>query len=145
MEEQFVIKDLDEFVLATRKVVYNLFLTNNDMSNDIDIMFKEITQSDKDEFDTSLSQEEAKTIIKQFIIKQINKKTKKIRYLVNNDSYIKILENLNSRMVSNILNSLVNKGFLESAYDTESDDFVFWVKDEHKKAINKIIEKPETD
>lgn len=143
--ESFIINNMDEFVLKTRTIIYNLFLENAKDPNDIDIMFQEIAQIHNDEFNESLSQEEATTIIKQFVTKQINRKTKQIRYLITNDSYIKILENLNARMVSNILNSLVNKGFLESAYDTESNDFVFWVKDEHKKAIKKIIEKPETD
>ena len=45
-------------------------------------------------------------------------------------------------MVSNILNQLVNKGILESAYDEKSNDFIFWLKesigDEEKN-------KPETD
>jgi hypothetical protein len=42
-------------------------------------------------------------------------------------------------MVSNILNSLVNKGLVETAYDAEANDFIFWVSDENKK------ENPETD
>ncbi|NBT08684.1 MAG: hypothetical protein EBS98_07780, partial [Chitinophagia bacterium] len=53
-----------------------------------------------------------------------------------------ILEELNSRLVSNILNSLVNKGLIESAYDSDTNDFVFWVKNDSK---DKQQEKPETD
>ena len=41
---------------------------------------------------------------------------------------------------SKILNGLVNKGLVETAYDSESNDFIFWVKDDNKKE-----EKPETD
>jgi hypothetical protein len=33
-------------------------------------------------------------------------------------------------MISNILNSLVNKGVLDSAYDSDQNDFIFWVKDD---------------
>jgi hypothetical protein len=32
-------------------------------------------------------------------------------------------------MISNILNSLVNKGMIETAFDNKSNDFVFWIKD----------------
>jgi hypothetical protein len=39
-------------------------------------------------------------------------------------------------MVSNILNSLVNKGVLDSAYDDEQNDFIFWVKEEKQKPEN---------
>ena len=45
---------------------------------------------------------------------------------------------MNSRMISNLLNGLVSKGLVESSYDSELNDFVFWIKDENK-------EKPETD
>lgn len=43
-------------------------------------------------------------------------------------------------MVSNILNTLVNKGVLDSGYDSEKNDFIFWVKED---ANNQ--ETPETD
>lgn len=41
-----------------------------------------------------------------------------------------MIETFNSRMVSNMLNNLVNKGVLETAYDSESDDFIFWTKND---------------
>jgi hypothetical protein len=44
-------------------------------------------------------------------------------------------------MVSNLLNNLVNKGVIETGFDSDSNDFVFWIKDNDK---NKT-EKPETD
>lgn len=43
-----------------------------------------------------------------------------------------IITALNDRLVSNILNSLVNKGLIETAYDDSRNDFVFWVKDNDK-------------
>jgi hypothetical protein len=45
-------------------------------------------------------------------------------------------------MVSNILNTLVNKGVLDSAFDTDQNDFIFWVKEDEN---NKKDQKPETD
>ena len=51
-----------------------------------------------------------------------------------------IVHKLNDRMVSNIISGLVQKGLVETAFDNEVNDFVFWVKnDENEK------EKPETD
>jgi hypothetical protein len=32
-------------------------------------------------------------------------------------------------MISNMLNNLVNKGVLDSGFDDESNDFIFWIKD----------------
>ena len=41
-------------------------------------------------------------------------------------------------MISNILSGLVNKGLVDTAYDSQSNDFVFWVKEDDTK-------KPETN
>jgi hypothetical protein len=41
-------------------------------------------------------------------------------------------------MVSNIISGLVQKGLVETAFDEEANDFVFWVKKNEE-------EKPETD
>jgi hypothetical protein len=43
---------------------------------------------------------------------------------------MEMIESFNSRMISNMLNHLVNRGLLETAYDADSNDFVFWIKDE---------------
>jgi hypothetical protein len=42
-------------------------------------------------------------------------------------------------MVSNMLNNLVNKGMIETGYDDETNDFIFWIKDENENQA------PETD
>ena len=93
------------------------------------------------EMDETLTHDESAIIIKNYVKKQINKKTKKIRYCLTDKILQSIIEDLNSRMISNILNSLVNKGVLDSAYDNEQNDFIFWVTDDDKKSN----EKPETD
>jgi hypothetical protein len=43
-------------------------------------------------------------------------------------------------MVSNILTKLVSDGIIESAFDTEKNDFIFWVKEQDDQNS-----KPETD
>jgi hypothetical protein len=42
-------------------------------------------------------------------------------------------------MVSNILAKLVGDGLLDSAFDSERNDFIFWIKEDDQK------QKPETD
>lgn len=136
----YVVDDLDEFVLATRKLLFNNFGKSDDKETSaIDDMLN-ISVEEQNEFDTILTQEESIIIAKNILKKQSNNKTQEIRYLVNDKMYLQMIENLNSRMISNTLNGLVNKGVLESGFDTEQNDFVFWIKD---SGTNK--ETPETD
>jgi hypothetical protein len=136
-DDWFIIKDFNGFVEATRALVFNSFGAE---IGDKDDLITSVTDKDKKELDKILSHDESLTIIVGFLKKEKNKTTSKIRYLVNDDTYMKIVYSLNDRMTSNILNGLVNKGLVETAYDSESNDFIFWVKDDNKKE-----EKPETD
>jgi hypothetical protein len=86
-------------------------------------------ESDRAELDLILSFDESEIIVKNYSKKQKNKKTSKIRYLISDELYIEIIEALHSRMISNILNNLVNKGLVETAFDEEKNDFVFWIND----------------
>lgn len=136
----FVIKDFEGFINSTRALVFNSFGSDNkDKSQDDFIM--SISDKDKQEIDNILSYDESFNIAIPFLKKEKNKITKKIRYLVNDSSFMKIIYSLNDRMTSNILNGLVNKGLVETAYDSESNDFIFWIKDDNKN----MQEKPETD
>jgi len=128
MNEWFVIKNIEEFTNKARAIVYNNF-GNWENESDVDDIIDSVKPSEQSDFDKVLSHQESLVIIKQIIKKQKNKTTSKIRYILNETLFAKIVEELNARMVSNILNELVKKGLVESAYDTESDDFVFWVKD----------------
>jgi hypothetical protein len=121
----FVVKNLDGLINSSRALVFNHFGDGNNDS-DVDI---EINKTDEEELDSVLSFDEAKIIILGFLKKQKNKKTKQIRYIMNNDLYHSIIASLNDRMVSNILRGLVSKGLVETAYDNEVDDFVFWIKE----------------
>ena len=42
----------------------------------------------------------------------------------------KMIEHVNQRMVSNIIAKLVNGGLLESAFDDEKNEFIFWKKED---------------
>lgn len=143
-ETWYVIPDLDNFTDKTRAIVYNNFGTwqNKDQ---LDILIDEIKEQEQEEFDKVLSHQESLVIVKELVKKQKNKKTKETRYTLNDSIFADIVYRLNDRMVSNIVNSLVQKGLVESAYDSEVNDFVFWIKDKDASNENTDEEKPETD
>jgi hypothetical protein len=134
-DDWFIIKDFEGFIEATRALVFNAFGSET-KDKDKDDFIMSVTDKDKQELDKILSYDESFAIIVGFLKKEKNKINSKIRYLVNDDSYMKIIYALNDRMTSNILNSLVNKGLVETAYDDESNDFVFWVKEDENKNKN---------
>lgn len=137
----FIIKDIDGFINSTRALVFNSFGQQQDSIKETDPLLLQIDDKDSDELNKMLSFDESAIIVKDLLKKQKHKSSKKNRYILNDDIFMNIIHSLNDRMVSNMLNSLVNKGLVETAYDSESDDFVFWIKDDVK---NKI-EKPEAD
>lgn len=132
MTDWFIINDITEFTDKARAIVYNNF-GNWESTNGVDQIIDSVKDSDKKDFDRILSHDESLVIVKQVAKKQKNKKTQQVRYIVNEKIFAKIVEDLNSRMVSNVLNELVKKGLVESAYDSESNDFIFWIKDEQDK------------
>ena len=139
MDDQwFIITDLDEFTDKARSIVYNNFGVWNNPDN-IDVIIDDVVENEQEEFEKVLSHQESLVIVKEFVKRQKNKKTKQTRYTLNDTIFAEIIHSLNDRMVSNIINGLVQKGLIETAFDDESNDFVFWVKDENEK------EKPETD
>ena len=139
MTEWFIIPDLQIFTDRARAIVYHNFgVWNKD--SEIDILIDDIADNEKDDLDKILSHQESLVIVKQNLKKQKNKKTNLFRYLVNEKLFATIVEDLNARMVSNIINTLVTKGLVESAFDEKSNDFIFWIKDDANQT-----EKPETD
>lgn len=133
----FVINDLDDFVDKTRSIVYNNFGAW-DQASEMDILIDSVADDEKEEFDKILSHDECLAITKSIVKKQKNKKSQEIRFVLNEDLFADLIKSFNDRMVSNILQSLVKKGLVESSYDSEINDFVFWIKDENQ-------DKPETD
>lgn len=134
-EDWFVIKDLEGFIYHTRVITFNSYgKRNENQENDTTIHdMLDISVQDKEELDDILSYDEAATIIKSMLKKQKSKKTKELRYLLNDELYIDIVQSLGDRMTSNILQNLVKKGLVETGYDSESNDFIFWIKDEEEQ------------
>ena len=132
----FVIKDFDRFVESTRSLVFNNFGKSD--KEDTDIIDFAISSEEKQEIDRILSFHESEVICRELLKKQKNIKNNSIRHLVNDTIFLSVVESLNDRMISNILSGLVNKGLVDTAYDSQSNDFVFWVKEDDTK-------KPETN
>jgi hypothetical protein len=132
--ESYIIKDLEKFIESVRTLVFNNFGKGEDETS-LEVMISNLKPKEKEELDEILSQEESISIVKSLLYYR-----SKNLYTLDDKSLARIIESLNDRMVSNILNSLVNRGLVETAFDTESNDFVFWVKENEN---NK--ETPETD
>jgi hypothetical protein len=138
-EKSYVIKNIRKFINKTRIIVYNNFGGWEDKQVNTKLTLKNKTE--KGELDQILPFNESKSIILPLIKKEKNIHTSKVRYVINDQDFNKALMDLNSRMISNIIASLVNKGLIETAFDEKVNDFVFWVKDNE----NENLEKPETD
>jgi hypothetical protein len=136
-DQWFFISDFDNFVDHSRSLVFKFFGEVNNIADDsMTASLAKLSHEEIKEMDETLTHEESAIIIKNHAKQQINRKTKQIRYCLTDKLLQSIIEDLNSRMVSNILNSLVNKGVLDSAYDDEQNDFIFWVKEEKQKPEN---------
>lgn len=127
------IVNLDKLINFSRKVVYaNLGEEYTDVS---DAGFLELVENmpeeQVEEMNTILSLSEARAIFKPFVRQQRHKKTLNIKISILESDYDTILKQLSERMISNIVRNLVNRGLVESAFDEEKNDFVFWVKKDH--------------
>jgi len=128
MSDWFIISNLEEFTDKARAIVYNNFGEWKDDSDEPKEI-EDVSPDQQEEFNKVLSHEESLVIVKELIKKEKNKKNKKTRYVLNDKIFLKIIDNLNARMTSNIITSLVQKGLVESAFDDKKNDFVFWVKE----------------
>jgi hypothetical protein len=140
MSEWFVVNNIKEFTNKARSIVYKNFGSSDDKT-DLDILMDDIKKEEEAEFEKVLSYQESLVIVRQNVKKEINKKNKKIRYILDEEIFSNIIHMLNDRMVSNIINNLVNKGVIETGYDADINDFIFWIKDNDETTE----EKPETD
>jgi hypothetical protein len=133
--ESFVINDIDYFTNYSRRIIFDSYGKKSEENLDtdttelVDYAVDNLSKKDKEELDKILSYEEALNIVKSIAKVQTHKITKQKRYVITDDSYMEILQSLGDRMTSNILNGLVNRGIVDTAYDSDIDDFVFWVKD----------------
>ena len=97
---------------------------------------EQLSKDDADELNKVLSYDECFSIAKSHIKKQKHKHKKQKRYILSSNNYYNLVSDLNTRLVSNLMTQLVSKGLVETAFDTQANDFVFWVKDEKKPKAN---------
>jgi len=136
-KQNYIIDDLEEFTRSARKLVFNGFDKSiGDDPDEFTKLITEISQEDINEMDQILTQQESLVIVKSLAKEQKHKITNESRYLIDEKIFSQIIEEMNGRLVSNMLSSLASKGMIESAYDEQINDFVFWIKDD---------ETPETD
>ena len=130
MNNEYIITDIDKFIDATRVLVYGL-LGNKEahVDSDINMDYQQLSDLEKTEIDSCLSLQECKIIAQDFLhIKRYKKKREQT--IISDKQYMLLIEAINSRLVSNMLSKMVNNNLLESAFDEEANDFIFWVKDE---------------
>jgi len=129
-KEWFVINNIEDFVQSTRVLVYSAFGSKeNKQDNDFTIDITKLEESEVSELNNCLSQKESLLIAKEYLKKS---KKQNNNYIISNTRYAKLIEALNARMISNMLVKLTQDGLLDSAFDIESNDFIFWVKDDEK-------------
>ena len=129
----FLIKDFEGFVNHARGIVFKAFgesVGQQEIDEDMSIIYESLSKLDLEEMNRTLPLEQCLLITKQHIKIKTNKKTKEIKYYINDEVLFSLLESFNTRMVSNILSKLTNDGLLESAFDEAKNDFVFWIKED---------------
>ncbi len=129
----FLIKNFEGFVNHARGLVFKVFgesIGQQEIDEDMSVIYESLSKLDLEEMNRTLPLEQCLLITKQHIKIKTNKKTKEIEYYINDEILFTLLESFNTRMVSNILSKLTNDGLLESAFDEEKNDFVFWIKED---------------
>ena len=137
--KKYIIEDLPTFIDASRTLVYNIFgdeKSNKAIMEDYNFEFdiNSLIDEQRQELDNCLSYQETELIIKEYITKKSMEESSV--YYIDESQYFIFLESLNRRLVSNLVKTLVEKGALESVFDEEINDFVFWANtdyDENKK------------
>ncbi len=131
-EKMLEIQDLDMLVDWSRKLVYCAFGAKEDQQDiEVAMMEAESLEENKEsteELNQVLPLNESIALIKSYLVKKKRKSNQEIVFFISDDDYHVFLEDLNRRLVSNLIGSLVNKGVLDSAFDDERNDFIFWVK-----------------
>lgn len=130
---KFEINDIDKFVECSRVLVFDCMGKDQTSSlDDVKYTLAELSEEEQVELNNILTQEEAMTICKTFLEQHDDD-----LYIISNKRYVELIDSLNTRLVSNMLNNLVNKGLLETAFDHEANDFIFWVKENENKEDKK--------
>jgi hypothetical protein len=125
----YVIKDLDQFAVYIRKISLHKFSeTNKVVDDEFSSSFLKEKENIKND-DEIISIKEVENII--FSLARENNEEE---LLLNDKILHNIIEAINERIVTNLLNILANKDIVESAFDEKVNDFVFWIKEENDRS-----------
>jgi hypothetical protein len=130
MTDKYIINDVDEFTNYVRRLVFKEFGKNED---ELSFMIEDLNAEEIVEMNKVLSQQECIVIVKNIASIKDNDYTDSTSYIIDENIFMKIIEEMNNRLVSNILTELTKRGLVESAYDSEINDFIFWVKSDDKE------------
>lgn len=115
----------------SRKLVFYNFDSTYSSLDDEEFILKvgEIKISEEPEVDKLLPYKESLLMFNEHLRREKRKNSAKgYTIYIKDKDYDLFLEQLCERMVSNIIQSLVKKGLVETAFDNEKNDFIFWVK-----------------
>ena len=124
----YVIKDLDQFAVYIRKISLHKFSETNKVADD-EFSSSFLKEKENINDDEIISIKEVENII--FSLARENNEEE---LLLNNKILHNIIEAINERIVTNLLNILANKDIVESAFDEKINDFVFWIKEENDRS-----------
>jgi hypothetical protein len=122
----YEITNMEEFVSSLRIIILDSFY-ENEFKNAAISNFTNLIKTKKDDIEKSLTIQETHSIIKP-MLKKIKTKGAE-EYNISRKDFKKTLNDLNKRVVSNILISLAAEGLIESGFDEEKNDFIFWMKE----------------
>lgn len=124
--------NLKKLIDFSRRVVYYNFDDENNHLSDVDFMEKlellEYSEEENEEMEDVLPYNESEAIFAEYLTRRTSPGANKEAWFIKDKDFNTILEALSSRMVSNIVRNLVNRGLVDAAFDSEKNDFVFWVK-----------------
>jgi hypothetical protein len=121
----YVMEDPTEFINQIRRLIFAGFGLENLKDEELDALILEI---DEEEMNRTISFDECKLIAMEYLKpRKIRRKTK---YILTEQGFTDLIEAMNARLVSNLLTELVDKEYLETAWDSEANDFIFWVKED---------------
>lgn len=129
------VSDVSAFAEYIRNLVYVNFkedelneeqLKQEEWEHTLTEELKNLSQDEMEEMENVLDKNECASIIKEDCKKIRNKRTQEVKYIMNDTILYDMIDHVNQRMISNIISKLVKQGLLETAFDTEKNEFIFW-------------------
>lgn len=123
-ETMYTMRNPDEFINQIRRLVFAGFGIKDLGEDELQTLIQNI---DEEEMNRTISFEECKVIAMEYL--EPKKIRRRVKYFLTEENFTNLVEAINSRLVSNLITELVDDGQLESAWDSEANDFIFWVAD----------------